>query len=56
MLTAEGSNVYLFGSVDWEVTRDYMQEISPIGADDGIQVDAEAPRIQLENAELAPIE
>jgi len=53
-LAENGQNAYLFGRVDWEVTRDYMVSISPIGADDGIQVDAEAPRIELQNAEVAP--
>ncbi len=54
VLTENGQNVYLFGRVDWEVTRDYMVSITPIEGSDGIQVDAEAPRIALENAEVAP--
>mgnify|MGYP000067465183 CR=1 FL=1 len=49
-----GMNVYLFGRLDWEVTQDYMLTISPIGPEDGIQPDAEMPRITLENAEVAP--
>lgn len=55
MLAEQGQNVYLFGRVDWEVTRDYMLTISPVGADDGIQPDAEMPRITIENAEVAPM-
>ena len=49
-----GQGIYLFGRLDWEVTLDYMQSISPVGADDGVQVDAEAPRIELQNAEMPP--
>ncbi|MEM9955481.1 MAG: 5'-nucleotidase C-terminal domain-containing protein [Chloroflexota bacterium] len=55
MLAEQGQNIYLFGRLDWEVTRDYMQLLSPIGADDGIQVDAQAPRINLMNAVVAPL-
>jgi len=54
VLTDNGQNVYLFGRVDWEVTRDYMVSVSPVGGDDGIQVDALSPRIALQNATLAP--
>ena len=54
VLTENGQNVYLFGRVDWEVTRDYMASVSPIGDDDGIQVDALSPRIALQNATVAP--
>lgn len=47
-----GMNVYLFGRVDWEVTRDYMQELTPINDDDGISADDDTPRITAVNAEV----
>lgn len=53
-LSDNGENIYLYGRLDWEVTLDYMQSISPVGDDDGIQVDADAPRIELQNAEMPP--
>lgn len=49
-----GMNVYLFGRVDWEVTRDYMQTLTPINNDDGISADDDTPRIIAVNAEVAP--
>lgn len=54
VLAENGQNVYPFGRIDWEVTRDYIATISPVGGDDGIQVDPEAPRIALENATVVP--
>lgn len=54
VLAENGQNLYPFGRIDWEVTRDYMALVSPVGGDDGIQVDALSPRIALENATVAP--
>lgn len=54
VLAENGQNTYLFGRLDWEVTRDYMVLISPIGMGDDIEVDADAPRIEIINAEVAP--
>ncbi|MEL6525844.1 MAG: 5'-nucleotidase C-terminal domain-containing protein, partial [Chloroflexota bacterium] len=54
ILVEAGMNVYLFGRVDWEVTRDYMQLLTPINDEDGISADDDTPRITALNAEVAP--
>lgn len=57
MFTSEevSATAYDFGRIDYEVTADYMASISPIGdGDDGVLVDADAPRITAINAEVAP--
>jgi hypothetical protein len=55
VLAENGQNVYLFGRLDYEPVIDYLGVISPVGADDGIEVDAENPRITLVNAEMEPM-
>lgn len=54
-LSENGQDIYLFGRLDYDPVLDYIAEITPIGADDGIEVDAENPRITLENAEVEPM-
>jgi 5'-nucleotidase / UDP-sugar diphosphatase len=55
VLAENGQNVYLYGRLDYDPVIDYLGVISPVGADDGIEVDAENPRITLVNAEMEPM-